>query len=84
MDGLSLGFELMSEVAFKDAVGFQSKSSIGLPHSKTLSRRLGSKYLRQVLECGSPMPLFDWFTVRVPINFLLLHASRITHHVSHG
>ena len=31
---------------------------MGLPHSKTLSRRRGRHCFRQVLECGSPpMPL---------------------------
>jgi hypothetical protein len=30
---------------------------MGLPHSKTLSRRRAGNSFREVLECGSPMPL---------------------------
>jgi hypothetical protein len=59
MAGWSLGFEEMSEVAFNNACGLQKESGIGLPHSKTLARCFGSQYLRQVLECGCPLPLSD-------------------------
>jgi hypothetical protein len=34
------------------------KSGTGLPHSKTLARNPESVSVRQVLECGSPVPLF--------------------------
>src|SRR5437764_10529705 len=37
------------------------KSGIGLPHSMTLARIPKRRYFRQVLECGSPMPLFPRF-----------------------
>jgi hypothetical protein len=30
---------------------------MGLPHSKTLARRFARHYLREVLECGCPLPL---------------------------
>jgi hypothetical protein len=33
------------------------ESGIGLPHSKTLSRQIAALSFREVLECGSPMPL---------------------------
>jgi hypothetical protein len=34
-----------------------TQSGIGLPHSRTLSRFLARQSIREVLECGSPMPL---------------------------
>jgi hypothetical protein len=34
-----------------------TQSGTGLPHSKTLSRFLSLQSIREVLECGSPMPL---------------------------
>jgi hypothetical protein len=34
-----------------------NESGMGLPHSKTLSRRIAHHFFREVLECGSPMPL---------------------------
>src|SRR6266436_6390442 len=34
------------------------KSGRGQPHSKTLARRLTCCSLREVLECGCPLPLF--------------------------
>jgi hypothetical protein len=39
---------------------------MGLPHSKTLARSIGRHYVRQVVECGSPMPLscFCLFSLR--------------------
>jgi hypothetical protein len=39
------------------SVGLRSKSGIRLPHSKTLSRRIARYSFREVVECGSPMPL---------------------------
>src|SRR6266850_3128046 len=33
------------------------QSGMGLPHSKTLTRRNARHSFREVLECGSPMPL---------------------------
>ncbi len=33
------------------------KSGIGLPHSTTLARNPACLFLREVVECGSPMPL---------------------------
>jgi len=33
------------------------QSGMGLPHSKTLARRIVRRSFREVLECGSPMPL---------------------------
>src|SRR5262245_41135306 len=48
---------------------------MGLPHSKTLACCLGSKSLRQVLECGSPMPLS--FRKRHRFLFFTHHASCI-------
>jgi hypothetical protein len=35
------------------------KSARGLAHSKTLSRVRERKVFRQVLECGSPLPLLE-------------------------
>jgi hypothetical protein len=71
----------MSEPAVVIACGLRKESGIGLPHSKTLARCFGSKYLRQVVVCGSPMPLFGRPAATLLFPF---HASRITHHVSHG
>jgi hypothetical protein len=34
-----------------------AQSGTGLPHSKTLPRPPGPSCFRQVLECGSPVPL---------------------------
>ena len=36
---------------------YERESGIGLPHSKTLPRPIASCSFREVLECGSPMPL---------------------------
>ena len=33
------------------------QSGIGLPHSTTLTRGIASHSFREVVECGSPMPL---------------------------
>jgi len=33
------------------------QSGMGLPHSKTPARFLACHSVREVLECGSPMPL---------------------------
>lgn len=33
------------------------ESSLGLPHSMTLSRFRARRSIREVLECGSPIPL---------------------------
>jgi hypothetical protein len=30
---------------------------MGLPHSKTLARTTARGFFREVVECGSPMPL---------------------------
>jgi len=35
------------------------KEQTGLPHSKTLRDELERENIRQVLECGSPVPLLD-------------------------
>jgi hypothetical protein len=35
-----------------------NESGIGLPHSKTLSRQMARPSLREILECGNPMPLY--------------------------
>jgi hypothetical protein len=35
----------------------KSQSGTGLPHSKTLARFSKCNWFRQVLECGSPVPL---------------------------
>jgi hypothetical protein len=35
----------------------ERESGMGLPHSTTLARLLACRYLREVLECGRPMPL---------------------------
>jgi hypothetical protein len=63
MAGLSLGFELMRDAPFKDAVGFQSKSGIGETVSKlenrsgkirkTLSKHLRLKSKRAISLLGS-------------------------------
>jgi hypothetical protein len=34
-----------------------NKSGIGLPHSTTLARSIAPRFFREVVECGSPMPL---------------------------
>jgi hypothetical protein len=34
-----------------------AKSGIGLPHSMTLARVRACHWVREVVECGSPMPL---------------------------
>jgi hypothetical protein len=36
---------------------YGSESGMGLPYSKTLPRRIARHSFREVLECGSPMPL---------------------------
>src|SRR5437868_4416231 len=38
----------------------RSKSGRVLPHSKTLSRLIERSDIRQVLECGSPLPLLNF------------------------
>src|SRR5262245_40675198 len=45
----------------------QCESCIGLPHSRTLRRKLRSGRRASVLESGSPMPLFCtlWFALVV-------------------
>jgi beta-galactosidase len=43
------------------------ESGIGLPHSRTLARSRERNYLRKVVECGSPMPLFREARFRVSI-----------------
>jgi len=39
----------------------RNESGMGLPHSKTLSRRIARHSLREVLECGCPLPLWAPF-----------------------
>src|SRR6185437_3428747 len=41
-----------------ERIGASGQSGRGLPHSKTLSRSLERKDFRQVLDCGSPLPLW--------------------------
>jgi len=43
---------------------------MGLPHSKTLSRLQKRHYFRQVLECGSPMPLSLMMSPLRPLAYL--------------
>jgi hypothetical protein len=43
-----------SQAGLKQPIG---KSGRGQPHSKTLPRLMERKILRQVLECGCPLPL---------------------------
>jgi hypothetical protein len=42
----------------KERTGEAIQSGRGLPQSRTLSRGIGPHYFRQVVECGSPLPLF--------------------------
>src|SRR4051794_27552848 len=42
---------------------YERESGIGLPHSKTLARRVVLFPFRKVSECGSPMPLLLPFVV---------------------
>src|SRR5262245_19689576 len=44
------------DVVTNRAVG-RNESGMGLPHSKTLSRRLARHSFCEVLECGCPLPL---------------------------
>jgi len=37
----------------------RNESGMGLPHSKTLARRNAGYSFRKVVECGSPMPLWN-------------------------
>jgi hypothetical protein len=39
------------------------ESGIGLPHSTTLARISAGHCIREVVECGSPMPLFHAATI---------------------
>src|SRR5262245_37407149 len=73
----------MSEIALIVALGLGRKSSIGLPHSKTWRRHFDPRRRASVLECGSPLPLFNRLgeTLAPPTSWLFTHhASHITHH----
>jgi hypothetical protein len=54
------------------------ESGIGLPHSKTLARFRTRLLLREVLECGSPMPLFMRVQVAHHIQSCRGHDSDVT------
>jgi hypothetical protein len=47
----------------------RGQSGIGLPHSKTLARSIAPHSFREVLECGSPLPLLS---LRSAITFLFV------------
>jgi hypothetical protein len=42
---------------------FLRKSGTGLPHSTTLARITACHSFREVVGCGSPMPLSQYFVV---------------------
>jgi hypothetical protein len=44
------------------------ESGIGLPHSTTLARAIARYYFREVVECGSPMPLFFEKRFMIPMH----------------
>ena len=48
-------------------LSFGHKSGMGLSHSKTLPRSIARHSLREVLECGCPMPLSPPFNGRPDI-----------------
>jgi hypothetical protein len=48
----------------KVIVGWRNKSGMGLPHSTTLARSIAPHSFREVVECGSPMPLLFPFPGR--------------------
>jgi hypothetical protein len=54
-----------------------SESGIGLPHSKTLARRVMFDSFREVLECGSPMPLWRLSLSVPPFPGIMLLDSRV-------
>jgi hypothetical protein len=45
---------------------FLRKSGIGLPHSTTLARITARHGFREVVECGSPMPLSQYCGIGKP------------------
>jgi hypothetical protein len=55
-----------------------TKSGIGLPHSKTLPRWIARLFFREVVECGSPMPLSFLAAGGVPGNAFRLVTSAAT------
>src|SRR5262245_54246612 len=57
---------------------FLRKSGIGLPHSTTLSRRIARHSFREVVECGSPMPLSHAFcgNCKPPPRFIASFSRR--------
>jgi len=48
------------------------KSGRGQPHSKTLARLSTHLFIREVVECGSPMPLSLLPSIRIPYLDLML------------
>jgi outer membrane protein TolC len=51
-------YDLRLMIAALPCIRNRNESGIGLPHSKRLARFPERNFLRKVLECGSPMPLF--------------------------
>src|SRR5438046_2165587 len=49
-------------------VPWTGESGRGLPHSKTLRDELECAKVRQVLECGSPLPLLDFMAPLVAVS----------------
>jgi len=42
---------------------------MGLPHSTTLSRRIARHFIREVVECGCPLPLYLHSSTRATVLF---------------
>src|SRR6267154_1527439 len=54
---------------------FVLKSGRGQPHSKTLARIPARNSIREVLECGCPLPLFRSTLHATALNFALVHRA---------
>ena len=72
------------------AARLRTKSGRGQPHSKTLARSHGRLYLREVLECGCPLPLslgpamvIDIIN-RIPSNSFVKASKTKSRSASHG
>jgi hypothetical protein len=44
--------------------GEEFQSGRGLPQSKTLARAVEAQSVRQLLDCGSPLPLYHYRVVK--------------------
>jgi len=63
---------------------WSKKSGMGLPHSTTLSRIRVCRSFRQVVERGSPMPLYPSFVGRLHFCFGSAGASVVGYYEVNG